>query len=219
MTHENLTMEDSKVQIHGTTAKYYDVIMNIGSLGIYAWFIRDVIKRMEIQSEDAILDLGCGTGRNSCLMAKYLSAEGRIVGVDIEPLMIQQFNQRCRNYPNVSVQNARIDETLPFENEFDKAFMSFVFHGFTDELRQKIAGNIHRALKPGSEFVLLDFNEFNLDAKPFWFRYAFKAIECPLAFEFIEMDWKTKLHDWGFETYYEHTYLMDTIRLLKARRI
>ena len=219
MAHEHLTMEDSKVQIHGATAKYYDIIMNIGSLGIYAWFIRDVIKRMEIQPNDAILDLGCGTGRNSCLMAKYLTSEGRIVGVDIEPLMIQQFNQRCRNYSNVSIQNARIDEPLPFNNEFDKAFMSFVFHGFTDELREKIASNIHRALKPEGEFVLLDFNEFNLNAKPFWFRYAFKAIECPLAFEFIEMDWKTKLKAWGFDIYYEHTYLMDTIRLLKARRI
>ena len=64
-----------------------------------------------------------------------------------------------------------------------------------------------------------EFNEFDLNAKPFWFRYAFKAIECPLAFEFIEMDWKTKLRAWGFETYYEHTYLLNTIRLLKAKRI
>lgn len=220
MTKEHATMDDSKVEIHGFTAKYYDTIMNIGSVGVYPWFIRNVIKRMEIQPDDAILDLGCGTGRNSCLMAKYInrSAGGHIVGVDIEPLMIEQFNQRCKDFSNVTVRQERIDEPLSFENEFDKAFMSFVFHGFTDDLREKIAANIYKALKPEGEFVLLDFNEFDLNAKPFWFRYAFKAIECPLAFEFIEMDWKKKLHAWGFETYYEQTYLLDTIRLLKAKR-
>jgi len=221
MQKQPATMDDSKVQIHGFTAKYYDALMNIGSVGIYASFIRNVVKRMDIQPSDAILDLGCGTGRNSCLMANYLdeSSGGRVVGVDIEPVMIEQFNQRCKNLPNVTIQQERIDEPLPFENEFDKVFMSFVFHGFTDELREKITINIHKALKENGEFVLLDFNEFDLNAKPFWFRYAFKAIECPLAFEFIEMDWKTKLRAWGFETYYEHTYLLNTIRLLKAKRI
>jgi ubiquinone/menaquinone biosynthesis C-methylase UbiE len=61
--------------------------MNVGSLGIYKSFIKKVIRDMEIQSDDQILDLGCGTGRNANLMRKYLSINGHITGFDISEHM------------------------------------------------------------------------------------------------------------------------------------
>ncbi len=208
----------SKVEIKGITAKFYDQIMQIGSLGMYGRFLRSAIKKMGIRSTDAILDLGCGTGHNDCLMAQYLNEQGRIVGVDKGAEMIAQFEKKCRDLPNVSLHVQSILEPLPFENEFDKVVMVFVFHGFTQENRKIIAENARKALKPGGQFILLDFNEFDFKSKPFWFRWGFKAVECPLAFDFIERDWKTIFKEWGFDNFEEHFWFLNTMRLFKMTK-
>jgi len=41
--------------------------MNVITGGTYPFFIRRVVQDMAIQPEDAILDLGSGSGRNACL--------------------------------------------------------------------------------------------------------------------------------------------------------
>ena len=89
---------DSEVELTPFTAINYDKIMNIATLGLYRGFIHRAIKAMNIQSEDKILDLGCGTGRNACIMGKYLSGTGKITGMDISPIMERQFNKKLKNY-------------------------------------------------------------------------------------------------------------------------
>ena len=49
------------VELTPFTARNYDKVMNIGSLGIYKSFIKKAIHEMEIKADDQILDLGCGT--------------------------------------------------------------------------------------------------------------------------------------------------------------
>ena len=73
----------------------------MATLGFYHGFIHRAIKEMDIQHEDNILDLGCGTGRNACIMAKYLSDHGNITGMDISPVMEKQFRKKCAKHQNV----------------------------------------------------------------------------------------------------------------------
>lgn len=212
-------MNESKVEVTGFEARHYDTLLNIVSLGSYIPFIRNAISNMNIQAENRILDFGCGTGRNSCLMAKYLGGDGSIVGLDIGAEMIQQFEKKCRNYPNIEIQKRRIDEPLPFENEFDKALLSFVFHGFPDDKKKMIVENINQVLKPNGELFILDYNEFDLEKKPLIFQKAFKKIECPLAQDYLKVDWKKTLSGWGFSQFTEHFFFKRTLRLLKAVKI
>ena len=209
-------MNESKVEVTGFEARHYDSLLNMLSLGSYAVFIRRAIAKMNIQPEDRILDLGCGTGRNSCLMAKYLSAEGSIVGLDIGEEMIAQFEKKCRNYPNVEVKNLRIDEPLPFKDEFDKAFIAFVFHGFPSKKKEAIIDNVKHALKPGGKLFILDYNEFDLAKKPLIFKKAFTKFECPLAIDYVKVDWKKRLSQWGFDSFEEYFFYWKIVRLLKT---
>ena len=209
-------MNESKVEITGFEALHYDTLINVLSLGSYIRFIRNAIAGMKIQPTDRILDLGCGTGRNSCLMAKYLSDEGEIVGLDIGEEMIQQFNDKCDRYPNVSVQNLRIDEPLLYENEFDKVLLSFVFHGFQDDKKNVIIDNVKKALKPGGQLFILDYNEFDFDKKPLLFRKLFERFECRLALDYLKVDWKNKFTELGFGDFEEQLFYWKLIRLLKA---
>ena len=80
----------SKVEVTGAVARHYDLMINLITGGTYSFFIRRVIRAMDIRPDDAILDLGAGTGRNACLMARYLGGRGRIVGLDIGEEMLSR---------------------------------------------------------------------------------------------------------------------------------
>ncbi|HEY59916.1 MAG TPA: class I SAM-dependent methyltransferase [Anaerolineae bacterium] len=208
---------DSKVEVKGYGARHYDLMMNIISGGTYPCFIRRVVREMNIQPQDEILDLGCGSGRNICLMANYFSSQGRALGLDIGAEMLEQSQKRCKKYPNVTIKNQRIDELLQYENEFDKVFISFVLHGFIQEKRLQIIDNAQRALRPGGEFIILDYNEFDLKKSPLLVRLAFKA-ECPLAFDFITRDLQAILRNQGFDEFYIYPHYLGYVRLLSAHK-
>jgi len=209
----------SKVETKRFTARHYDTFMNIASFGRYSSFIEKAIKLMGIKPQDRIIDFGAGTGRNARLILKYLSSKGKLLGIDISEVMTSQFKKRCANFPNAKIMNARIDEPLSFKKEFDKAFISFVLHGFPQSAREIIIDNAFKALKDGGEFIILDWNEFDLKAAPFYQRVFFQLIECPYAFDFIERDWKKILKEKGFTDFEEYLISAKFIRLLKARKI
>jgi len=210
---------ESKVEIQGFTAKHYDTIMNIVSFGFYAKFIGNALSKFEIKDEDYILDLGCGTGRNACLMRNYLNEKGFILGLDVSEGMGKQFIEKCKNFKNVSFRNQRIDLPFSLEDKFDKVFISFVLHGFPHEVRETIINNAYENLKIGGTFWILDFNEFALIDMPFYYRILFVTIECPYAFDFIERDWKKILKKSGFNNFIERLYIKSYVRLLAATKI
>jgi ubiquinone/menaquinone biosynthesis C-methylase UbiE len=206
----------SKVETPGSIARHYDILLDIATFGKYLPFIKQVISIANIKPDDRILDLGAGTGRNACLMAKYLSEKGELVGVDISKDMIAQFEKRCTDFPNVKITNRRIDQTLPYKNDFSKVFISFVLHGFPQNARKVIIENAFQSLKQNGEFLILDYNEFLLTDIPFYLRLAFKLMECPYAFDFIEKDLKKLLADSGFTNFQEHFLFTGFVRLLRA---
>ncbi len=207
---------ESKVEVSGFVAKHYDKLMDLLTFGSYPAFIKKAIRLMRIKPTDKILDFGSGTGRNACLMNKDLSENGEIIGLDISEEMMAQFRKKCSKFPNVKIVEARIDEELPYKNYFDKAFISFVLHGFPQDVRERIIENAARALKNRGEFFILDYNEFSLKDAPLYARLAFKLIECPYAFDFIEKDWKKILRSHGFSDFGEHRFFGKYIRLLKG---
>lgn len=207
---------ESKVEVSGFFARHYDILMDIMILGRYSSFIRKAIRLMGIGSTDKILDLGAGTGRNACLMARYCSSEGEIVGLDISQEMISRFEKNCRDFPNVKIINARIDQDLAYERCFDKVFISFVLHGFPQQARSQIIRNAFKALRKGGEFFILDYGEFSLHDTPFYVRLPFKLLECRYAFDFIEKDWERILFLQGFNDFKEHFFFSAYVRLLRA---
>ena len=209
----------SKVEVKGLTARYYDGLINIITFGRYPLFIEEAIGSMKIRSRDRILDLGTGTGRNACLMMKYLSKEGELIGVDISEEMISQFKKKCANFPNAKIVYTRVDRSLPFGEEFDKVFISFLLHGFPHNIREKITDNAYKVLKDGGEFHILDWNEFYLRLLPFYQRTFFKLIECPYVFDFVRRDWKKILANHNFDDFKEYFFFGGFVRLLKTKKL
>jgi len=214
---QTYTRSDSKVEVTGLEARYYDLLMNIITGGTYPFFIRNTIREMQIQPGDNILVFGAGTGRNMDLMDKYLSGKGRIIGLDVGPEMLEQAKRRFADHPYITIKKQRIEEPLPYQGEFDKVFISFVLHGFVQEDRLKTIANAQRALRPGGEFIILDYNEFDLKQSPWPVRFAFK-MECPLATDFIGRDLQAILREQGFDEFRVHPHYLGYVRLLAARK-
>ncbi len=206
----------SRVEVGCLLARHYDRLLDLVTFGRYRLFIEEAVGLMNIKPDDRIIDFATGTGRNACLMMEYLSPRGRLVGLDISEAMISQFLEKCRGFPNAEVVNRRIDRPLRYENEFDKAFVSFALHGFPQQIRATIIDNAFSALSREGELFILDYNEFSLSEMPWYIRLPFRLIECPYAFDFISRDWKRIMRRRGFGRFTEHLFLGGYVRLLKA---
>ncbi len=213
-----LTQEMSTVEVKGFEAKHYDRLMDLITLGYYPFFIRKAIKDLRIQQGDKVLDMGAGTGRNAVLMRQFVQERGEIIGVEIGEEMQEQFRRKTAQYSNIKLLNRRIDQFLPFKEEFDLVFISFVLHGFIQPKREIIIQNAYKALKPRGRFAILDYANFDVDKAIWPVRFAIRKVECPLAEDFIRRDTKQMLYSHGFSDFEEHYYFGGYIRLLLARK-
>jgi ubiquinone/menaquinone biosynthesis C-methylase UbiE len=97
---------------------------------------------------EAILDLGCGTGRYSGALAEHFGAA--VTAVDPSEKMLAE--SRRKNAPNVTCLQGH-GEQLPLgDGSVDMVFMSMVFHHFADP--GQVARECHRVLRPGGVVVL-----------------------------------------------------------------
>ena len=212
----NKIYPDSGIELKPFTAKHYDSLMNTASFGLYKGFIIRAINDMDIKSNDNILDLGCGTGRNAGLMLSYLSEKGHITGLDVSEIMEKQFNKKFSGDNRVRFVRQRADIPFDLEQQFDKIVISFVIHGFPHEIRKTVIKNVYKHLKRGGSFFMLDFSEFDMAKMPSLHRFVFKTIECKYAFDFIEKNWKQILTENGFSDFKETFYMKKYVRLLEA---
>jgi len=207
---------ESKVELTPLIARHYDRIMNSISFGKYDRFIHQAVEDMGIQPGEQILDLGCGTGKNEALMAKYIGQKGRITGLDLSPVMQKQFMKRHEGDARINFIRRRVDIPFDLNQQFDRVVISFVIHGFPHEVRKQLITNAKKHLKPGGKLVILDFSEFSMDDMPAHHRFIFKTVECKYAFDYIERDWKSILKEFGFNHFSEHFYFRSYARLLMA---
>jgi len=208
----------SKVEIGSWGAHYYDLLLNVLLLGRYSYFIRQVIEKMGIKPGQSILDLGSGTGKNEYFMAEKVGPYGKIVGVDISDEMLSRARKRCRSYPNVIFKKQRAELPLPYKEDFEVVFISFVLHGFENAQKLGIIHNAYQALKVGGSFYVLDYAEFDLGRMWFPLRWAFTHWECQLAVEFLKLDIKEMLRGQGFSNFEEEFFFKRYLRLLKAAK-
>lgn len=108
------------------------------------------IALMEIPRDARVLDVGCGSGWATRLMAER-APDGRVVGIDIADEMITLARETSASYSNVDFRIASAGK-IPFGNsEFSHAFSMESLYYYADmpaALRE-----IKRVLRPGGLFV------------------------------------------------------------------
>jgi ubiquinone/menaquinone biosynthesis C-methylase UbiE len=111
-----------------------------------------------MQSGDAVLDVGCGTGTLAMEVARRVGRAGRVAGVDPGTEQIARARSKAarRNLP-IDFQIGVIEQ-LPFPDQtFDVVLSTLMMHHLPAGLKRQGLAEIARVLKPGGRLVIADF--------------------------------------------------------------
>jgi SAM-dependent methyltransferase len=108
------------------------------------------IRLLEIPDDGRVLDIGCGNGWATRLMAAQ-SPHGRVVGIDISDEMVDLARASSGSFSNVEFREASAEKLSFAEAEFTHAFSMESLYYYGDILRA--LQEIRRVLKPGGKFA------------------------------------------------------------------
>lgn len=107
---------------------------------------KELIEKIDLQGNESILDIGCGDGKITDLLAQMTS--GETVGIDFSDNMIA-FAKEQFGKPVFMQMDA---QALAFENRFDVVFSNAALHWVSDH--KSVLSGIYKALKPDGKAVL-----------------------------------------------------------------
>jgi ubiquinone/menaquinone biosynthesis C-methylase UbiE len=135
----------------------YDPIIEGLSFGRERKFREKTIDYMEFGEADRILDVGCGTGSLTLMVAAKLSAPGEAVGIDAAPRMIDIARHKAAEIGVPASFAAGVAEALEFPDaSFDLVVNSMFTHHIDTELKQLAFAEMARVLKPGGTLITAD---------------------------------------------------------------
>jgi demethylphylloquinol methyltransferase len=159
VTKSNHTSTDIQA-IFNRIAPVYDRLNNDLSLGMHWVWKQMTVSWSAAKPGDNCLDLCCGSGDLTQLLAKQVKPNGTIIGADFAPAQLEQAAARIVSiYPPINcIDWVEADAlNLPFaDNYFDAATMGYGLRNVTDIPR--CLAELHRVLKTDAKVAILDFH-------------------------------------------------------------
>jgi trans-aconitate 2-methyltransferase len=116
----------------------------------FAWG-QAVLERLPLRGDELVLDVGCGTGRLTALLAERLS-DGRVIGIDLSTNMLRTAQQALPRAAHGRCAFVHADASrLPVAGRADAIFSTATFHWVLDHPRLFRA--LFQALRPGGRLV------------------------------------------------------------------
>lgn len=134
----------------------YDRMNTLMTLGTDARWRRRAVAETALQPADAVLDVACGTGKLTALLADVVGPFGRAEGVDLSPVMVEHAAVQYRAVVQLHFQvgNAL---ALPFDDgEFDAATIAFGLRNLADF--EAGFRELRRVVRPGGRVVCLELS-------------------------------------------------------------
>ena len=114
---------------------------------------------MDLQANDLVLDLGCGTGWASRRMAKVVSA-GEVVGLDVADEMLRRAENASQGIKNLKYVWGSAEKIPAADNHFTKVLSVESFYYYADQ--GKALDELRRVMAPGGRlFILINLYKDN----------------------------------------------------------
>ena len=147
-------------QMFDGIAADYDRLNHIMSLGIdRSWRRRAIKEIVQEGAEQEILDIACGTGDFSIAIAKAMTPDSHVTGLDISEgmLAVMRAKLKAEGLEGRACCGQGDSEAMSFaDGRFDRAAIAFGIRNF--EHREKALKEILRVLKPGGKLVILELS-------------------------------------------------------------
>ncbi|MEA3078519.1 MAG: trans-aconitate 2-methyltransferase [Actinomycetota bacterium] len=106
------------------------------------------LSTLGVAAGDRVLDLGCGVGDLTCLVADLVSPAGEVVGLDAEPTMIEVARSCARANQSFVVAPAQ-SVASAIEGPFDVIYSRAVLHWLSSEDLASVLVQAFSLLRPG----------------------------------------------------------------------
>lgn len=109
---------------------------------------------LPLEAGEGVLDVGCGSGLLAHDMAMLVGEAGRITGIDVSADMLALAEQRCADFPQVSLYQAKAEDIPEAEASFDAAVCTQVLL-YLSEVSRALS-EMYRVLKPGGRLAIVE---------------------------------------------------------------
>ena len=109
-----------------------------------------------LEPGERVLDLGCGAGTDSLVVAQMVGPEGHVTGIDMTPEMLAKARASAAEMGAENVEFVEGEaESLPFP---DESFDVVISNGVIDLIPDKAAvfSELYRVLVPGGRIQIAD---------------------------------------------------------------
>lgn len=115
-----------------------------------------VVRALGVGRGMTVVDLGCGDGYFTAAMARQIGP-GRIVGIDLDPLMLQQAQAACAETANGAwLLGDAMELGHLLRAPADCVLIANTFHGAPD--KTALAREVAVALKPNGRFAIVNWH-------------------------------------------------------------
>ena len=133
-------------------ARRYDLVNTVLSLGTDGGWRRRAARETGLKAGDSALDVACGSGKLTAVLARIAGPHGRVVGLDFSPQMLAVARI---HHPGIEFTEGDA-LNLPFDDgAFDACTIAFGLRNLADPVRG--LREMLRVLKPGGRAVVLEF--------------------------------------------------------------
>jgi demethylmenaquinone methyltransferase / 2-methoxy-6-polyprenyl-1,4-benzoquinol methylase len=133
-------------------ARRYDLVNTVLSGGTDAGWRRRAARTAGLKAGGSALDIACGSGKLTAVLAGMVGSDGRVVGLDFSPQMLEVAR---REHPGIEFLEGDA-LSLPFDDaRFDASTNAFGLRNLADPVRG--LREMLRVVKPGGRPIVLEF--------------------------------------------------------------
>jgi demethylmenaquinone methyltransferase / 2-methoxy-6-polyprenyl-1,4-benzoquinol methylase len=144
-------------QMFATIAPRYDLVTTLLSYGQDIRWKKKLVAMADVEPHHHVLDLACGTGDITFLLAGQLGGHGKATGVDITPEMVERSRRKALHEPRVHFETGDICRLSFPDASFDRITVGYGVRNVPEIPR--LLDEVFRLLKPGGLFLSLDFGK------------------------------------------------------------
>jgi demethylmenaquinone methyltransferase/2-methoxy-6-polyprenyl-1,4-benzoquinol methylase len=156
--------------LYQSGAKFYDfttILYRMIGLRMKAYRLL-AIKKLSLNKGDCVIELGCGTGLNFSFLMEKIGKEGRLIGVDLTPGMLDIAKERAERAGWKNIELIQSDIAVYEFPENVNGVLATGLFGYIAEYDRVIKA-ASKSLLPGGHLVILDGKQ--PERLPSWFGF------------------------------------------------